>query len=230
MKLTPRPLSDRDFWTAARTDPRLAPLWARVEADSAAATAHPPLPQANDFLAALRSNDRRRVDRFWREWRGVFASLILRRCALGIDQADADDRLVDWLWGHLNQPTWAVVAHLSPRELPRLDTQTLDLASCEMAMFFAETLEVLGPWIQSVSGTLAGSILHEIDRRVLTPYARGQSVWWDGSGERTDFNNWLGVCAGSILAACVALENLGHPRPEARAGDHGEGQHHLRLG
>jgi hypothetical protein len=131
-----------------------------------------------------------------------------------VDEKIPDDRLLDWLWSFLTESTWAVSAHLPEFDLPASSQPTLDLASCEMAAFFAEAREVLKPWLDTVSTTFADSIIFEIDRRILTPYEQGIKVWWQDTSR--DTNNWVGVCAGSILAACESLATQGLPRPEAR--------------
>ena len=175
----------------------------------------PPVVVATDILAAKRSNDRARVDRVWQVDRATLSALAVRRCLLGMDANDPDDRLLDWLWAMLTLPTWAVSAHLPQNDLPALGKPTLDLAACEMAALLAEAREVLRPWMDATSKTLAGSVLAEIDRQVLTPYAAGAYAWWDDHNSR-ELNNWAGVCAGSILAACESLAAQGEPRPAAR--------------
>lgn len=211
--LTPHSITDRAFWKAVAQDPGLGGLRDEVERFSAEAPPAPKMPQASDYLAARRINDRGRLDGHWQGDRVVLAALAFRRCLIGLDPKDADDRLLDWLWSFLSQSTWVVSAHLPGNDLPNLGKPVLDLASCEMAAFLAEMREVMKPWMDSVSKTLADSIIVEIDRRILTPYGDGMPVGWqDGA----NLNNWAGVCAGSILAACISLEAQGHPRPKAR--------------
>lgn len=206
-------ITDRDFWAAARAEPRHAALFDAMEARAAETPARPTMPTATDFLAARRHNDRAILDRHWGS-RSTLSALALRRCVLGLDAEDPDDRLLDWFWAYLTEPTWAVSAHLPGHDLPASGRPTLDLASCEMAALMAEMREALKPWMDSVSGTLADSVIAEIDARVLGPYGAGIEVGWQS--DTRDLNNWLGVCAGAILAACESLAAQGHPRPQAR--------------
>jgi hypothetical protein len=83
-----------------------------------------------------------------------------------------------------------------------------------MAAVLAETLQTLKPWIDNQSVSFAPSIVHEIDRRVLTPFVELGAHWWFDPEQI--HNNWTGVCAGSILAACESLAAIGQPRPAAR--------------
>lgn len=212
-RFQPHSISDRAYWNAKRAEPRFAPVWAEIERDAESAPARPPHPEASDYLAARRSNDRNRLDKVWTE-RRFLSALALRRCALGLEDGPPDEKLLDWLWAYLTHPTWAVSAHLPEKDLPASGEPTLDLAACELAATFAELLEILKPWVDAQSRTLAGTIVREIDARVLGPYADGVSVWWDHRDG--GLNNWCGVCAGSILAACESLAQQGLPRPQAR--------------
>lgn len=209
------PITDRDYWNARRNDRRHVVLLKQA-AEICTKAADLPLPStATSFLAAKRFNDRGQRDHAWQAERATLAALALRRALAGLDGKDPDDRLLNWTWGMLTEPTWTVSAHLPNNDLPLLGRPHLDLASCEMAAFFAEMCEVLKPWMDSVSGTLADSVVRAIDALVLTPYAEGVEVWWQDK-PHTHFNNWTGVCAGSILAACESLAAQGQPRPKAR--------------
>lgn len=212
----PHAITDRRFWDRARDAAHFASWRDAVGTAARDASPRPALPAASDFLAARRYNDRSRVDRAWQSERTVLSALAAQRCLDGFAAANTptygefegrDDRLLDWLWDVLNQPTWSVVAHLHGQELPDLSApHTLDLASCEFALALAELREVLGPWMDAVSANLSGSVLHEIDRRIIEPFARStatQPAFW--SDPETVNNNWTGVCAGSIVAACESL-------------------------
>lgn len=215
-RVTPRVISDRAFWNRTASDPRFAQMRELLLARAEKAGAAPPLPAASDFLAARRTNDRARLDRYWQTDRATFSALAFRRCLLGIDPADPDDRLLDWLWSMMTCPSWTVSAHLPNNDLPAIGQPTLDLASCEMAALLAEVRQVLKPWIDGQSKTLADSMVRLIDDQILSPYAAGIKVWW-ADPDSPHLNNWTGVCAGSILAACESLAAQGFPRPQARA-------------
>lgn len=209
------PLTDRDFWGEVAISPIYEPVRASMRNILENTAHYPSMPRATDYLAAKRSNDRGRVDRVWQEERSRLAALVLNRCLRGLEDDDPDDRLLDWLWEFVTQPSWVVSAHLPGNDLPTSGDPQLDLAACEMAMEIAEMREALLPWMESISRTLAETIVREIDRRVLEPYANGAYVWWDDA-QRKEVNNWAGVCAGSILAACESLAAQGFERPKAR--------------
>ena len=215
-QFTPRPITDRKYWGQIERDPNVAVLLDRLREVGDAIPDRPFHNTATEYLAARRSNDRGVVDRYWQNTRGKLSHLVIEQCIAGDTATGSGDVLLDWLWAFLTAPTWVVSAHLPRNDLPLTHAPQLDLAACEMAANLAETLEVLKPWVDNQSQTLADSIVYEIDRRVLTPFTEGTTAhWYDPAADH--FNNWVGVCAGSILAACESLAVLGHSRPAARA-------------
>ncbi len=211
-QFVPHSILDRAFWEGVRDTAALAPLFEGIERQAAQADLHPAPPLATDFLAAKRSNNRGILDRWWREGRSTLAALAVRRLVRGIEAGDDDDRLLNHLWVQATQPTWVVSAHLPGFDLPETNRVTIDLAAAELAAELAEMCETLRPWMESLSGTLYSRVLHEIDARVLGPFADGPPLHWESGG-----SNWAGVCAGSILTACLSFEAMGRPRPQAKA-------------
>jgi hypothetical protein len=211
----PHSIIDRPFWEAAKLDDRFTGLREAVQAVVETAPARPPIPLASDFMAAHWHNDRARVDEHWQKNRRLLSYLIVNRCLKGIEKDDRDERLLDWLWSFTTEPIWTVSAHVPGRSIPDLSRGMLDLASTEMAALLAETVEVLQPWMDTISPQLAPSILHEIERKILIPFVGNFQQFGWANLDNPHVNNWTGVCAGSILAACRAMTNLGRPHPEA---------------
>src|SRR5579872_5220751 len=96
-RVLPRSIGDRGYWSALRAEPRHAALFVALKARAARTPAQPSMPPASAFLAARRHNDRALLDRHWAD-RAQLAALALRRAVAGLDTADPDDRLLDWLW------------------------------------------------------------------------------------------------------------------------------------
>ena len=133
----------------------------------------------------------------------------MRRAMRGLDPNDPDDTLLNWLWASLTEPGWSYANMCFWRELPPAGGVSIDLQSCEMAAMMAETLEILRPWVDSVSTTLAATIIKNIDDRVVVPWGEGHRCVWD---HPEGINNWVGACSGTILAACE------YPRRGVRRG------------
>lgn len=211
---TPTSIADRSYWQALAAHPAAAPLVQQILAQCDTVTAtYPPL-TASQILATRRHNNRDPGDDHWHELR-FFGLLVARRCILGMDENDPDDRLLNWLFAMATEPTWVATAHLPKHDLPAFGVAQTDLAATEMAGELAETVEILAPWINAQSQTLVSTIIAEIDRRILTPFAENPAVaWWGDTSEPV--SNWNGVCGGSVFTACQALERMGYPRPQAR--------------
>lgn len=215
LRFLPHPITDRAWWNQVASDSRWSDWRAQITAWADAAPAKPERLEASELLSVRRRQDRRPGDRFTREARRALAALAIRRCLVGGElRSGDDDRLLDTLWAQVTEPSWTHQAHVGPRDLPPHDRPGLDLMATEQAAFTAELIELLGPWLAVQSDTLIATMVAAIDRQVLTPFGAGLAVGWDRDAPT---NNWIGVCAGSILCTCESLAALGHPRPAARA-------------
>lgn len=211
----PPSIDDRAAWNAIRENAAKADWRSIFEKALPEIPLTQTIPSAADYLAAKRSNDRGRIDRYWQTGRVNLAYLALHRLFSGIDANEPDDRLLNWLYSSTYEPTWVVSAHLPRNDLQLSGAAQLDLAACEQAGNLAEIAHCLKPWIDLQTQTLFKSVLNEIDRRVVTPAETDTREFW----MRTDgvaINNWAGVCAGSILAACETLAAFGMERPKTR--------------
>lgn len=207
-----RPISDRAFWAQAFATETGRQLLTTIRSHLAEVEPRLPMPTAADFLAAKRTNNRGVVDHHWQKHRVHFAALAANRLADGIA---TDDRLLNWIFDYAFEATWAVSAHLPDRDLPIAAHPTLDLAACELAADLAEAREVLLPWIAEQSPSLVDSLVTEIDRHALTPFAEDKLPGW-ASPTTDHHNNWSGVCGGAMLMACQSMAAQGFPRPSAR--------------
>lgn len=207
---TPPSIEDRTWWGRAATDPALA-AWRERHAATLAEVGDPPRATAAHWLHIRRTNDRGPSDRLTKQTTNGLLALTLQRGLLGPD--GDDDRLLDWYWQAAHQAAWTMSPHLGGG-LPRVDRPVIDLGAAMLALHLAEGLEMLAPWLRRQAPEFLASIIAAIDRNVVGPYGSGVEVWWDRG---THLNNWLGVCAGSILGACRSLAALGETRPEAEA-------------
>lgn len=207
---TPPSIEDRSWWGRVACDPALAG-WREQHASALAASGDPKLATAAQWMHIRRTNDRGPSDRMnAHHWTGLMA-LTMQRGMLGSD--GDDDRLLDWYWQIAHQAAWTSSPHLGGG-FPRVDRPVIDLCAAMTALYLAEGLEVLAPWLRRQAPGFIESIIATIDRNVVGPYGAGVEVWWDS---RKPLNNWIGVCAGSILGTCRSLAALGEARPAAEA-------------
>lgn len=211
----PAGIEDRSYWTKLDTLLPAHRLLTNLRWELPAIPDRLPMPTAAEYLAMRRKNDRSPLDDHWRRTRIGLSRLVVNRLLHGIDPSDPDDRLLNWLFDLTFLPTWMVSAHLPNHDLPDPDAPQLDLAACELAGELAETLELLGPWLSGQSQTLGRAIVQQLDRRCLEPLVAGCDQAWANVNAES-LKSWSGVCAGALLGACLALEHLGQPRPEAR--------------
>ncbi len=211
----PPSIGDRTTWEAIAKNPDKAAWLADLDKRLPDIPATAPIPTASEYLAAKRSNDRKVVDGFWQKTRTSLGNLAAHRLLKGIDPNDVDDRLLNWIYAYTYEPSWVVSAHLAKNDLQLSGAGQLDLAGCEQAGSLAELAQSLKPWIDTQTQTLVQSILNEVDRRVVTPAETDKREFWMKT-DGTPINNWAGVCAGSILAACETMAAFGMPRPKTR--------------
>ncbi|KHF34798.1 hypothetical protein CM49_03020 [Paenibacillus sp. P1XP2] len=104
------------------------------------------------------------------------------------------DPLLDILWAICDEYSWCVPAHLPDR----LADNEIDLFAAETGFALAEISVLLRPQLPPL---MSDRIRSEVKRRVLTPFlAHGPYAW------ETATHNWSAVCAGSVGAAALLLE------------------------
>jgi hypothetical protein len=211
----PAGIDNRSYWTKLDTLLPAHRLLTNLRWQLPAIPDRLPMPTAAEYLSVQRKNDRSPLDDHWRQTRMGLSRLVVNRLLHGIEPSDPDDRLLNWLFDLTFQPTWMVSAHLPEHDLPGADAPELDLAACELAGELAEALELIGPWLSGQTQTLNATIVQQIDRRCLHPLVAGCDQAW-AKLDGPSLNSWSGVCAGTLLAACLALEGIGQSRPEAR--------------
>ncbi|MFH1024375.1 MAG: heparinase II/III family protein [Planctomycetota bacterium] len=121
----------------------------------------------------------------------------------------------DYLWAICEETTWIAPAH---------ERGGMDLFATETAFALAETLVLLGG---EIAGEIRERVRHEIERQVVGPYLAGAGRVRRGRvapgeenltarflGRRREgipffkyYNNWNGVCNGSVGAVLLHLES-----------------------
>ncbi|MBD3919974.1 heparinase II/III family protein [Paenibacillus sp. PR3] len=94
----------------------------------------------------------------------------------------------------LEEPTWCLPAHMRGQQIDR----NIDLFSAETGFALSEIIVLLGSRLPE---RLRESMLGHIDRRLFVPYLSYGPYGWE-----TAEHNWAAVCAGSIGAAALLVE------------------------
>jgi len=94
----------------------------------------------------------------------------------------------------LEEPTWCLPAHMRGQRINR----NIDLFSAETGFALGEIIVLLGG---RLSEQLREAMLGHIDRRLFVPYLSYGPYGWE-----TAEHNWAAVCAGSIGAAALLVE------------------------
>ncbi len=97
----------------------------------------------------------------------------------------------DYLWDICEESTWVLPAHERGGDN--------DLFSAETAFALASTLHLLG---DTLDAEVRARVRFEVERRVFQPYLSHPNTYWWYKG----YNNWNGVCNGSIGCAFLLLE------------------------
>ncbi|PWW07262.1 hypothetical protein DFQ01_102154 [Paenibacillus cellulosilyticus] len=110
------------------------------------------------------------------------------------DRQDYLQALIGTIEAMLEEPTWCLPAHMRGQQLDR----NIDLFSAETGFALGEIIVLLS---NRLSEQLRESILGHIDRRLFVPYLSYGPYGWE-----TAEHNWAAVCAGSIGAAALLVE------------------------
>jgi len=112
------------------------------------------------------------------------------------------DEIIEGVWSVLSEPTWAISAHAERQPgdpLPSPGGHTVALFSAQTALLLSETAYLLHEEVQTVSPSVIGWIVQEVDRRIVTPTLEHDWGWLEGH------NNWTPWCSSSILGSAMYL-------------------------
>ncbi|WP_334072713.1 MULTISPECIES: heparinase II/III family protein [Paenibacillus] len=116
-------------------------------------------------------------------------------CLLEPDSKLYASHLHETIWSICREYTWCLPAHLGVDDDP---VQSIDLFSAETAFTLAEISLLLG---ERLPQRLRCLIESEVNRRILRPFLVCGPFFWE-----TASHNWSAVCAGSIGATGLLLE------------------------
>jgi hypothetical protein len=198
------PADDRGVWARDRLD---RPTLEHLETLARAEIATPwPVPRARDWVRYFRDGDRDGYEQliFARQARLTRAAII---AAVTLDDAWLDE-VADGVVLLCEQSSWCWPAHddayfRSRAVLPAVTDPYLDLGAGEVAGQLAWLDHLLGARLDARVPGLRARIRHEVDRRVLTPFAERND--WHWLGLDGDVHNWNPWIHGNVLVTALRL-------------------------
>ncbi len=198
------PAADRRAWTPVATWSRtLEDLRQRADAEFATPW---PVPLAHAYARYFRDGDRDGYEQavFARQRRLSRAALVT---AVTLDPAWVDE-VADGVTLLCEQSSWCWPAHDDTRRVhgavvPTVTDPFLDLGAGEVAAQLAWIDHLLGEQLDAHVPGVRARIRHEVDRRVLTPFAERRD--WHWLGLDGDVHNWSAWIHGNTLVAALRL-------------------------
>ncbi|MFK3978748.1 heparinase II/III family protein [Micromonospora sp. NPDC050397] len=203
------PARERDVWARPHAA-TMRQLRSRAEGDL---TAPWPLPLAHQYARYFRDGDRDAYEKlvFARQRRLTRAAVL---AAVTLDPAWLDE-VVDGVTLLCEQSSWCWPAHDDTHTahgavLPTVPDPYLDLGAGEVAAQLTWVDHLLGDPLDAYVPGLRTRIRYEVDRRVLTPFARRRD--WHWLGLDGDVHNWSAWIHGNVLVAALCLVDDPHRR------------------
>lgn len=198
------PATERRRWSAPRLDKAtIMQVRARAEADLASPW---PIPLAYAYARYFRDGDRDTYEQVvWaREGRLSRAALL---AAVTLENRWLDE-VADGVTLLCEQSSWCWPAHDDTwlrhgAVVPTVTDPYVDLGAGQVAAQLAWIDHLLGEQLDERIPGLRGRIRHEVDRRVLTPFAARRD--WHWLGLNGDVHNWNPWIHGNVLIAALRL-------------------------
>ncbi|MEV6798394.1 heparinase II/III family protein [Micromonospora rifamycinica] len=198
------PAQERAVWEEARLDPpTMTHLRARAVEDLG--RPWPSLP-ARHYARYFRDGDRDTYEQLvFARQRRLSRAAVLAAATL---EPDWLDEVVDGVVALCEQSSWCWPAHDDTHTrhhavLPTVTDPVLDLGAGEVAAQLAWVDHLLGGPLDQHTPGLRTRVRHEVDRRVLTPFAERRD--WHWLGLDGDVHNWSAWIHGNVLVAALRL-------------------------
>ncbi|MFD0618689.1 heparinase II/III family protein [Paenibacillus sp. GCM10027629] len=196
-----------EYWHRIREGAKYAEIWEQLEAKAEELLAMTPAPPSfSDFILFGSTGDRT-IYQSKRDqlYSGLHTFSLL---AMADSRPEWITGLENAIWNICNEFTWVLPAHVGlyhnqyPNQIwdqPKMPRETVDLAAAHIGFTLAEIIHLMGdrmhPWVVERAKA-------EIHRRIFEVYFHDPVPQnWE-----LKTNNWPAVCASSIGAAAIYLE------------------------
>lgn len=160
-----------------------------------------PYISATDYMAFKRIGNRTDFEAPYFAKRSALNRLVLAECVEY--QGRFLDDIVNGIFAICDEAGWQLPAHnayirdTEQFPLPDVTRPVLDLFACETGAQMACILYLLGEKLNEVSPFIPKRIMHELEKRIVTPYLT-EHFWWMGNGDEP-MCNWTVWCTQNIL-------------------------------
>lgn len=176
-----------------------------------ASTGYPML-TATQFLAYVRTGDRKRYETPYFARRKLLMGAVLAECVE--DEGKYLDAVIDGLWCICEETSWVISAHngsshegvrpIEERPLPDKRNPYIDLFAAQTAAEMAYTLFLLEEKLNEATPLISRRIRQEIEERIFFPFMTHDDFWWMGM-IRKDINNWTPWILSNIIDAALII-------------------------
>ena len=193
------PASDRKIWLDALKKDHNKKL-KRVIMGKAGELINAPIPEitASLFMNFVRNGNRKKYETPYFQRRRNLSTLAIAESFEY--KGKYIDRIIDYIWEIISEPTWCVPAHcrLEKDPFPEFPVEIVDLFNSETGMVLALTMNLLEEEIKAVSPNFIKLIRNEIIKRIALPLETGPApFWYEG------INNWTTWCCNNALGAII---------------------------
>lgn len=117
------------------------------------------------------------------------------------------DDILNGIWAICEESSWVVPAHNnypSATELPDVEAAlNIDLFAAETGSLLAWVYYFLKDEIKKISPVMERRIIHETEKRIITPFMENNAYWWTGYIKERTVNNWNPWILSNILSAVL---------------------------
>lgn len=170
-----------------------------------------PRVKATDYLEYERSGNRKIMENPLDSNNIAVADLLMAELAEG--KGRFIDQLINGVYAAAEMTTWALSAHTpnqpSHRSIQAYDYPMIDLVSGDMGGLLGWTYYFMKPEFDKVDPEISRRLRHELKTRVLDPYLKVDTWWWDGSRRYNGrmLNNWSPWCLSNVLMTSMLVED-----------------------
>ncbi len=176
------------------------------------ADAEIPVLRASTYMDYKRNGNRTRYQDAFFARRDRLIFLMMGECAEG--KGRFIDAIIDLIWAVCEETIWVLPAHnarmsgQAPDALPDFeeDAPFVDLFSAETGSILSWAYYFLGDRLNQESPLITRRIEQEINRHVLTPFLKYDTMWWMGFNRRRKVNNWNPWINSNVLVAFLIIE------------------------